>query len=116
MTCVLVRREWLAVTILTLIQVVLVILASPLPWFVVVAMNTIAGVSLFLVARRYGLLSLYAFFFCSIITEIPLTAKFSAWYAGNAWFVAAVLLALAIYAFYTSLGGQKVFAGNLLDE
>ena len=26
------------------------------------------------------------------------------------------VLALAVFAFYTSLGGQKVFAGKLLEE
>jgi hypothetical protein len=27
-----------------------------------------------------------------------------------------MVTALAVYAFYTSLGGQKVFKGNLLED
>jgi hypothetical protein len=45
-----------------------------------------------------------------------LTTHLSASYAGHVSLVITVVLALDIYAFYTSLGGQKVFAGKLLDE
>lgn len=40
----------------------------------------------------------------------------AAHYASSGLFVAGVVLALALYAFYTALGGQKVFSGKLLEE
>ena len=51
-----------------------------------------------------------------ITNQLPLTINLSASYAGKVSLVIAVILALDIYAFHTSLGGQKVFAGKLLEE
>jgi hypothetical protein len=47
---------------------------------------------------------------------VLITTDFSAWYAGSSLFTLLAVLALAGYAFYTSLGGQKVFKGKLLEE
>ncbi|HEX4951616.1 MAG TPA: hypothetical protein VFZ34_33470 [Blastocatellia bacterium] len=66
---------------------------------------------------RFGLLSLVAALWAgSVLRWFPVTTNFSAWYTGTGLFVAGVLLALAGFAFYTSLGGQKVFSGKLLEE
>ena len=42
--------------------------------------------------------------------------KFSVWYAGIGMAPLVAVLALALFAFYTSLGGQKVFQGSLLED
>ena len=38
------------------------------------------------------------------------------WYTSAAFFPVVIMLALAIYGFYTSLGGQTVFKSGLLRE
>jgi serine/threonine-protein kinase len=41
---------------------------------------------------------------------VPLTTNFSVWYAGNGLAVAAFLLALAAFGFYTSQAGRPIFS------
>lgn len=48
--------------------------------------------------------------------QLPITSDFSAWYASGTLFVLFTLVAVAIYGFYTSLGGQPMFKGGLLRE
>jgi len=50
------------------------------------------------------------------LRAFPLTLNFAAWYAGSGMTALLAVLALAGYAFYTSLGGQKVFEKKLLEE
>jgi hypothetical protein len=97
-----------------LMNVISSIPTSPSSWIGATLAAGLLGFGLFLVARRYGLLALYVFGLCDLASH--LSAHFSAWYAGSTFFFLAALLALALYAFYTSLGGQKVFSGKLLEE
>jgi hypothetical protein len=46
----------------------------------------------------------------------PVTTELRAWYAFDFVVGALVCVGLATWAFYTSLAGQKLFAGNLLDD
>jgi hypothetical protein len=48
--------------------------------------------------------------------EWPVTNNFSLWYASSTIFGLSVIAGLAVYGCYTSLGGQKVFAGKLLED
>ena len=66
---------------------------------------------------RFGLLatiSFYVFFFLTFSN--PITANVSSWYFGNTIFAAVVLLGLAVYGFYTSLAGEKIFEGSFLKD
>ncbi|MBS1790713.1 MAG: serine/threonine protein kinase [Acidobacteria bacterium] len=66
---------------------------------------------------RFGLLATTVFFTNVILlVTFPVTSDFSAWYAEGTFFVLGVFLITSGYGFYTSLGGQKVFAGKLLEE
>jgi serine/threonine-protein kinase len=66
---------------------------------------------------RFGLLATMAFqLFFFLTLAYPLTSDFSVWYAEGVVFPLAIILALTIYGFYTSLGGQAVFKGSLLKE
>ncbi len=47
---------------------------------------------------------------------LPVTLDYAVWYAGSSLFAMLMMLALGVYGFHTSLGGQKVFAGKLLEE
>jgi hypothetical protein len=74
------------------------------------------GLSVF-VMIRYGLLALVAnFMVYNILQSFPLTTQASAWYAGISLTGIMLIAALALYAFYTSLGGRPAFGGAVLDE
>jgi hypothetical protein len=66
---------------------------------------------------RLGLLALVAsavFQFC--LLNLPLTIEGSAWYAGISLTGILLMAAMALYGFYTSLGGRPVFGGAVLEE
>lgn len=74
------------------------------------------GLMMFLLLR-FGLVACCVLVSSAIVlVSFPITANFSVWYASNGLLAIVVLLALAGVAFYTSLGGQKVFKGSLLEE
>jgi hypothetical protein len=59
------------------------------------------------VVLRWGLLSYaVAHFITAILMEIPATLDTSAWYFGNMLLLLAIVVGLATWAFYTSLGGR----------
>jgi hypothetical protein len=66
---------------------------------------------------RFGLLAMVSFMvFFHLSFHNAITANVSSWYFGNTIFVAVVLLGLAIYGFYTSLAGQKIFETTFLMD
>ena len=66
---------------------------------------------------RYGLLATVSlFFFISQTNSFPVTTNFTAWYATGFVMYLVVLVALAVYGFYTSLAGQPLFGGKFLEE
>ena len=76
----------------------------------------IATITVVCVAR-FGLLAMISravFFELSFHNAI--TSDFSSWYFGNTIFAAVVLFGLAIYGFYTSLAGQPLLKGKLLED
>lgn len=73
--------------------------------------------ALVLAASRFGVLAAVSvFFFHHIVVFYPVTTEFSAWYAGDFLICAGILIALAVYGFYTSLAGEKIFQGKLLRD
>ena len=64
----------------------------------------------------FGLLptavALYVFL---IFAALPMTLDPSQWYAGRSFGVLLLLAALAIFAFYTSLGGKPLFGTDLFE-
>ncbi|MEK6286875.1 MAG: serine/threonine-protein kinase [Acidobacteriota bacterium] len=113
---VLTRRQWLAVGIWVLIAVVLKVLGSSNPMIAVVFACLIPALDL-IALLRFGLVTFaISQFVYLLLFSVPITTDFSAWYAGSSLFTLLAVLALAGYAFYTSLGGQKVFEGKLLEE
>lgn len=107
------RRDWLAVILFTLICVALYV---PDHWQFVVAWFLVFGL-LGVAMMRYGLVMLASAMLLSYgLQNFPVTLDFSVWYAGTGLAPLVLLLALAVFAFYTSLGGQKVFKGSLLEE
>jgi hypothetical protein len=69
------------------------------------------------VLYRYGLLALISsLVFMHLMIFYPITSEFSAWYAGDYVLGLIVLLALLVFAFYTSLAGQPLFRASLPDD
>lgn len=52
----------------------------------------------------------------SVLQDFPLTTEGSAWYAGISLAGILLIAAMALYGFYTSLGGRPVFGGAVLEE
>ena len=50
-----------------------------------------------------------------ILGPAPLTWDFSKWYAGSGLLMALVVLGVAVWAFYISLGGRQLFRDSVLD-
>ena len=74
------------------------------------------SLSVFLLIR-FGLLAFVATgFFNTLLSNFPLTTQGSAWYAGISLAGILLMAAIALYAFYTSLGGRPVFGGAVLEE
>lgn len=70
-----------------------------------------------LMTTRFGVLALMAAFLTyHLVIFYPITTELSAWYASDFLMVAGFLLALAIYGFYVSLAGQKIFQGQFLAD
>jgi serine/threonine-protein kinase len=73
--------------------------------------------ALVLTAARFGVLATVAMFvFLHLVFFYPFTTELSAWYATDFLLCAAFLLVLAIYGFYTSLAGQPLLKGKLLED
>jgi hypothetical protein len=105
------RRQWLAAVAFFVIVAVIEVsaFAAAGPRFYWIASILIA-LSITVVVARFGLLATIAaqlsFF---MATVYPVTTDFSVWYVQTMMFAMVVILALAVYGFYISLGGQPVF-------
>jgi len=110
------RRERIALVALWLLMTLLVTLVSRAS----VMMIPFLALGAFLVVfalKRYGLLALIStLFFYTLGVFYPMTTELTAWYASDFTIALVICLALAAYGFYTSLGGEKLWSGKLLDE
>ena len=112
------RRELLAeiglfVTVLT---IEVAAFASASPRFVWVASIIISVIVVIMVARLGLLATMVAQLVFFLTAFYPMTTDFSVWYASSTVFALTIVLGLTIYGFYTSLGGQRVFGGKLLND
>jgi len=112
---ILLRRRWLAAVFATLLLGSLALsgenYAVEIPAGLLIAAITIT------VAARFGILALcFSYFTDLVLREAPHTLDFSRWHAGRALFLAGFIVALAVWAFRTSLGGKAAFAGPRLEE
>ena len=110
------RREWLSSLVAWLIPTVVVGMGIRHS----VSGTLLAGVTsglILVVTTRFGLLAMIAAqFFTQLFVTYPMTSDFSVWYAGSTIFGLGAGLALVVYSFYISLGGQSIFKGGLLRE
>lgn len=110
------RRERLAFGLLWLLLAIVNVLISD----VHVLMIPFAALSAFLmvlVLYRFGLLAtVAAFFFAHLWIFYPMTTELTAWYAMDFLMGLTICVALAVFGFYTSLAGQPLFSGKLLQD
>ena len=69
-----------------------------------------------IVVLRWGLLSFaVAHFVTALLLSLPATLDTSAWYFGNMLLLVAVVVGLAAWGFYTSMGG-RIWTGDSFIE
>ncbi len=110
------RRDWLAAAALWAIVTLALSLTGGNEGPAGVPFSCLGAFLFVWVLYRYGLLATaVAIFVLHLNIFFPVTSDFTAWYAGD--FVPAlfIVLALACYGFYTSLAGQKLFRGDILE-
>jgi hypothetical protein len=109
---VIVRRDWLAMTLWCLL------VAGPQGQNLLVEwpLGLLRAVALLVVMLRGGLLALAATLIAMFtMIEMPITVDLSAWYSMRALPVVVVMTALAVYGFHTSLAGKPMFGRALED-
>ena len=111
------RRDWLAFTLGWAILVVAfsVSVREPSPKGLVFG-AIVTAIFFIFPLWRYGLLALVSISFFNGLVDLPITTNFTAWYANGFVMYLALMVALAVYGFYTSLAGQKPFGGKFLEE
>jgi hypothetical protein len=107
------RLAQLAVWILTTLVASLLAQISP----IMIPFSAIGALLLVLVLYRFGLLAMIsALFLFHLWVFFPITTEFTAWYATDFTIGLAICVALSAYGFYTSLAGQPLFSGKLLED
>lgn len=111
-----VRREWLATATAWLLFYAFLLLFFTTSWPQGL-LYSIEAAAVVITVSRFGLLASVSYFlFFALCFQYPMTLNLSNWYAGSSLFALFVMLGLSGYGFYTSLGGQKLFTGKLLEE
>jgi predicted Ser/Thr protein kinase len=112
---VLLRRRWLASAAFVILLSLPSILASHYPLVegpVRLAVYSIAAVAVV----RFGLVTLAAgILTVELLLNVPMTATLSSWYAPAMVVVFLTVLALAVWGFWTSLAGQRLFTGDAFE-
>lgn len=112
----LLRYERLALLALWIFSLLLVALLTRADIRMLPFAGLAAAIAVFVLAR-FGLLAIIAtLFFFYFWVLFPFTTEVTAWYATNFLIAGALCLGLASYGFYTSLGGQPLVGGKLLQD
>jgi serine/threonine-protein kinase len=110
------RKQWLAIGagwLLLSITMFFFGFDGAVDWF----FAGLAAAIIFTALVRFGLLTTaFLFFFSNTAWLLPITSDFSSWYAWSTIFILFLLVALSVYGFITSLGGQKLSVTNLLQD
>jgi tRNA A-37 threonylcarbamoyl transferase component Bud32 len=111
----LLRNEWLAAAAFVILWSVMKALQDEKFWIAIVAYFVIYSLAAIAVVR-FGLISLAsAFFLTDFILDSPITGNSSNWFFASTIFIYSVAAALAVWAFYTALAGQKLLKEELFE-
>ena len=112
---VLLRRTWIAIIAL-MVMMTLFFSSDESSNISLIPAAVASGVTIF-AYFRFGLLSLMAMFlFSNLLYAFPITTQYSAWHFSIGISGMVLLLAFALYAFYTSLGGHPIFGTARFDD
>ena len=116
-----VKKRWAAVAIVLGVMLVPHVASDAWGWsipagLVELALSLVIGLVVFGVALRFGLLAMIAMYWFQDLEDLPLTSDLSLWFAGNAWLVAAVMVAVAGCAAYLAAAGRPLFRDRLLES
>ncbi|CAN5558524.1 hypothetical protein BH10ACI1_BH10ACI1_03160 [soil metagenome] len=112
------RKQWLAKAVFWTLNFLIIGLAfgSQGHWTGWIGTALIATAVIVCIGR-FGLLAMVSFqVFFDLSFHNALSANPSIWYFGNTIFAAVVILGLAIYGFYISTAGQKIFEANFFKN
>jgi hypothetical protein len=113
---IIVRRQKTAGVLMWLTILTLQVLFFGVSWHLVIS-NVIIATLLTVTTARFGLLAAIAWhLFFQLTFFWPLTTNFSLWYSSGAVLALTIMVGLAVYGFYTSLAGQKLFGEGILKE
>jgi serine/threonine-protein kinase len=109
----LLRRQWAAAAVF----VAIIAASSSDRGLLFVPFALVAGLLWVFILTRLGLVAAIVNFFCvTLLTDLPITTEASTWYAGIGYAALLVFAAVALYGFFTSLGGQSAFGGLKLED
>lgn len=112
---VLLRNRWLAAVVFVGIWVFYKSLGAQHLAIHIPTMILLYGTAAFVMVR-FGLIALVSgFFVTDLLLNLPMTSDVSSWFIGAVIFPYAGVLALAVWAFHTALGGQKLWKEGLFD-
>jgi len=108
----LLKRDWLATSAFVLIFTAVKTLGQD-HMAVAAVTAVLVYLILALIVYRFGLVPLAcAIFTVDMLANVPFTGDISAWYFGTTMFALLSVVALALWGFYHSLGGQPLWQAN----
>jgi serine/threonine-protein kinase len=110
------RKEWLAVAVFTLIFALLVA-ASTTNFALGLVFGFAANLLLVMATLRFGLVTMVSgLCVAGVLTSLPLTNDANAFYFDVSVIAVLSVAALAFYAFYIAKAGQPIFKKSFLDS
>jgi serine/threonine-protein kinase len=109
------RRQWLAVTVLFCVTVAAAAAQAEVPWLYAMFAGLFISM-FFLVLLRLGFVAAVSYMLLDGALKAPLVSDPSGWFSGRWLFIVGLYFALYAYAFYISLGGRPIFRGSILPE
>jgi hypothetical protein len=112
---VLLRNPWLGAAACVLLFSLLNVLSDEKPLLAGTASFVLYGLGA-LVVLRFGILALgVGWFIDNFLPGAQVSVNPSAWYFGNTVFILAFVVALATWAFFTSIAGRRLWKPTLFD-
>lgn len=111
------RRTWAALAVVLVIISLPEALVGVAPVGIAVAANVVINGIVGLVLVRFGLLAgIVTLYVTNALLKFPVTTALASWTATPTFWLAGLVVALAVFGFRTALGGQPAFKAALLPD
>ncbi len=112
---VILRKPWLAALAFVAVWTAIKTIGSHHVLIDVSTFAAIYAIAAFVILR-FGFIALaIGMFTVDVLLNIPVTTNLSSWYLGGSLFVMVTIIGLAVWGFYVSLAGQKIWKENLFE-